>query len=169
MLIIIAILPVFWGSSVELSMPTTISVNVTSPVSWVMALFVVTICLLVILNLGWTLSPDCMIICKHPSGLPVGSLSASVQFKKATVVSRPKIIINIYNVRMFHGYEKKINMISNVQYVSKPIFPFFLSIALLRAFYAITQKHWIIFCISSIFSTTIYKITTYLQVGPPGR
>ena len=138
MLIIIAILPVFWGSSVELSMPTTISVNVTSPVSWVMALFVVTICLLVILNLGWTLSPDCMIICKHPSGLPVGSLSASVQFKKATVVSRPKIIINIYNVRMFHGYEKKINMISNVQYVSKPIFPFF---SLLSFFVHIMQSH----------------------------
>ena len=123
-LIIIAILPVFWGSSVELSMPTTISVNVTSPVSKLMAFFVVTICLLVILNLGWTLSPDCMIICEHPSGLPAGSLSASVQFKIATVVSRPKNIIIIYNVRMFHRYEKKLIMISNVQYVSKPIFPF---------------------------------------------
>ena len=110
-----------------------------------------------------------MIICEHPSGLPVGSLSPSVQFKIATVVSRPK---NIFNVQMFHGYEKKLNMISNVQYVSKPIFSFFSLLFFFvhnRNIIAITQNTEKIFRIPSIFSTTIYKITTYLQVGPPGR
>lgn len=55
-----------------------------------MGLFVVMTVALIIVKLALTSSPDCMEIFEHPSGLPIGSLSSSVQFNAAMLISTQK-------------------------------------------------------------------------------